>query len=159
MYSSLTHTHLVHTHTHNPTCCTHTCNYRVRRYTHRRKFVFNTYGYQVQRRPKGPSLRESYRDESEQHLYVQTPSAVAKDNGKEPIQLTPLVEKENEEEPEIFINAAASESENGVSLREDIVRELSEKEHETQVLKMNFDEPGEETKLWRLSLGHNKRSF
>ena len=74
---------------------------------------------------------------------------LTKDNGNEPIvniQLTPLVENEDEEEPEIFINKAASESENGVSLREDIVREL-EKEHETQVLKMSFDEPGEETKL------------
>ena len=74
---------------------------------------------------------------------------LTKDNGNEPvvnIQLTPLVENEDEEEPEIFINKAASESENGVSLSEDIVREL-EKEHETQVQKMSFDEPGEETKL------------
>lgn len=111
--------------------------------------MLNTYGYQVQRKPKGPSLRESYRDESDQNLYVQTPNVLTKDNGNEPIvniQLTPLVENEDEEEPEIFINKAASESENGVSLREDIVREL-EKEHETQVLKMSFDEPGEETKL------------
>ena len=71
-----------------------------------------------------------------------------RDNGKDPvasIQLTHLVEKE---EPEIFINeaAAASESENGVSLSKDIARELGEVQ-ETQVLKMSFDEPGEETKL------------
>ena len=71
-----------------------------------------------------------------------------RDNGKDPvisIQLTHLVEKE---EPEIFISeaAAASESENGVSLSKDIARELGEVQ-ETQVLKMSFDEPGEETKL------------
>ena len=52
------------------------------------------------------------------------------------------------EEPEIFINeaAAASESENGVNLSKDIARELGEVQ-EMQVLKMSFDEPGEETKL------------
>ena len=71
-----------------------------------------------------------------------------RDNGKDPvvsIQLTHLVEKE---EPEIFINeaAAASESENGVSLSKDIARELGVGQ-EMQVLKMSFDEPGEETKL------------
>ena len=117
---------------------------------HRRKYVLNTYGYQIQRKPKGPaSLRESFRDESDQNLHVQTPNVPTKDNDKEPgvsIQLTPLVEKKGEEEPEIFINKAASESENGVSLSEDNVKELGEG-HETQVLKMNFDEPGEETKL------------
>ena len=72
-----------------------------------------------------------------------------KDNDMEPmvsIPMSTLVEKEDEEEPEIFTNKAASESENGVSLSEDIVRELGEG-HETQVLKMSFDEPGEETKL------------
>ena len=114
---------------------------------HRRKFVLNTYGYQVHRKPKGPaSLRESFHDESDQNLYIQTPT---NDGDKEPgvsIPLTPLVEKEDEE-PEMFINKAASESENGLSLSKDIAGKLEEG-HEAQVLKMSFDEPGEETKLW-----------
>ena len=119
--------------------CTHT---RIRYCTNHKKIVFNTYGYEIQRRsPKGPtSLRNSFRDND---------SDVSKrDSGKDPvvsIQLTHLVEKE---EPEIFINeaAAASESENGASLSKDIARELGEGQ-EMQVLKMSFDEPGEETKL------------
>ena len=72
-----------------------------------------------------------------------------KDNDKEPIVSVPmstLVEKECEEEAEIFTNKAASESEKGVSLSEDIAKELGEGQ-ETQVLRMSFDEPGEETKL------------
>ena len=128
--------------------CTHT---RIRYCTNHKKIVFNTYGYEIQRRsPKGPtSLRNSFHDnDSDQNLYVHTPNVSNRDNGKDPvvsIQLTHLVEKE---EPEIFINeaAAASESENGVSLSKDIARELGEVQ-ETQVLKMSFDEPGEETKL------------
>ena len=63
------------------------------------------------------------------------------------IQLAHVVEKGTEEESEFFINKAASDSENGVSLSKDIARELGEGE-ETQVQKINFDEPGEETKLW-----------
>ena len=139
---TLIHSSCTHTHTRPPP-------YRVRHYNHSQKFVLNTYGYQVQRKPKGPSIRESYRNESDQNLYIQTPNVEMKDNDTEPmvsIPMSTLVEKEDEEEPEIFTNKAASESENGVSLSEDIVRELGEG-HETQVLKMSFDEPGEETKL------------
>ena len=108
------------------------------------------YTCEIQRKPKGPaSLRESFHDKSDQNLYVQTPNVLTNDNDKEPIvsiQMTTLAEKEKEEEPEIFINKAATESENGVSLSEDIARELGEGQ-ETQVMKMSFDEPGEETKL------------
>jgi hypothetical protein len=114
--------------------------------------VLNTYSYEIQRKPEGSgpaSLRESFSDESGQNLYTHTPNVPIKDNDKEPmvsIQLTALTEKESEGEPEIFINRAASESENGVSLSKDIAKELGEGQ-ETQVLKMSFDEPGEETKL------------
>ena len=56
-------------------------------------------------------------------------------------------EEEEEEETEMFTNKVATESENGVSLSEDIARELQGEGQETQVMKMSFDEPGEETKL------------
>ena len=73
-----------------------------------------------------------------------------KDIDTEPIvrvHMSSLVEKEEEEgETEMFTNKTATESENGVSLSEDIARELEEGQ-ETQVMKMSFDEPGEETKL------------
>ena len=73
-----------------------------------------------------------------------------KDIDTEPIvrvHTSSLVEREEEEEEtEMFANKAATESENGVSLSEDIARELGEGQ-ETQVMKMSFDEPGEETKL------------
>jgi hypothetical protein len=73
-----------------------------------------------------------------------------KDVDTEPIvgiHTATIVEKEEEEEEtEMFTNEAATESENGVSLSEDIARKLGEGQ-ETQVLKMSFDEPGEETKL------------
>ena len=73
-----------------------------------------------------------------------------KDIDMEPIvrvHTSSLVEREEEEEEtEMFANKAATESENGVSLSEDIARELGEGQ-ETQVMKMSFDEPGEETKL------------
>ena len=73
-----------------------------------------------------------------------------KDVDTEPIvsiHTSALVEQEEEEEEtEMFTNKAATESENGVSLSEDIARELEEGQ-ETQVMKMSFDEPGEETKL------------
>ena len=127
--------------------CTHVYS-RVRHCTNRRKYVLNT--YEIQRKPKGPaSLRESFHDKSDQNLYVQAPNVLTSDNDEEPIvsiQMTVLAEKEKEEEPEIFINKVATESENGVSLSKDIARELGEGQ-ETQVMKMSFDEPGEETKF------------
>ena len=101
--------------------------------------MLNTYGYQVQRKLKGPSIRKSYHDESEQNLYDKEPMVS--------IHMSTLEEKEDEEEAEIFTNKAASQSELGVSLNEDIAKELGDQEQETQVLKMSFDEPGEETKL------------
>ena len=113
---------------------------------HSKTFVLNTYGYQVQRKPKGPSLRE-YHDESEQSVYTQAPDVLTEENDKEPvvsIQLSTLVEKDDE--PEIFTNQAASEAEKDMSLSEDIVKELGDGQ-ETQILRMSFDEPGEETKL------------
>ena len=74
-----------------------------------------------------------------------------KDVDTEPIvsiHTSALVEQEEEEEEtEMFTNKAATESENGVSLSEDIARELQGEGQETQVMKMSFDEPGEETKL------------
>ena len=61
--------------------------------------------------------------------------------------MSALVEKEESEEEEgIFTNVAATESEKGTSLSEDIERGLGEGQ-ETQVLKMTFDDLGEETKL------------
>lgn len=74
-----------------------------------------------------------------------------KDVDTEPIvsiHTSALVEQEEEEEEtEMFTNKVATESENGVSLSEDIARELQGEGQETQVMKMSFDEPGEETKL------------
>ena len=73
-----------------------------------------------------------------------------KDNDKEPIvsiRMSTLEEKTDKEVAEIFTNKAASQSETGGSLSEDIVKELGDQGQEMQVLKMSFDEPGEETKL------------
>ena len=124
--------------------------YRVRRYNHSKTVVLNTYGFQVYRKAKGPSIRQSNGNGSDQNLYVQTPAVEMKDIDTEPVvrvHMSSLVEKEEEEgETEMFTNKAATESENGVSLSEDIARELDEGQ-ETQVMKMSFDEPGEETKL------------
>lgn len=124
--------------------------YRVRRYNHSKTVVLNTYGFQVYRKAKGPSIRQSNRNGSDQNLYVKTPAVEMKDIDTEPIvrvHTSSLVEREEEEEEtEMFANKAATESENGVSLSEDIARELGEGQ-ETQVMKMSFDEPGEETKL------------
>ena len=125
-------------------------SYRVRYRLRSKTFVLSTYGY-IQRKPKGPSLRESNRDESEDDLYIQGPdNLLAQENGRDPvvsIKLTTLVERDDEEEGgEIFANKAADDLENNTSLSADIVRELGDGQ-ETQFFKMNFDEPGEETKL------------
>ena len=61
--------------------------------------------------------------------------------------MSTLVEKEEGKEEEgIFTNVAVVESEKGTSLSEDIKRGLGGGQ-ETQILKMTFDDLGEETKL------------
>ena len=95
--------------------------YRVRRYNHSKTVVLNTYGFQVYRKAKGPSIRQSNRNGSNQNLYVKTSAVEMKDIDTEPIirvHTSSLVEREEEEEEEteMFANKAATESENGDEL-------------------------------------------
>ena len=137
MYS-YTHIH-IHIHTHKKL---HTCS--VRHYMYRKTFKLQTYGYQIQRKPIGASLRENISGEVEENIYSRGPEiSLTADGDKEPVEsipLTTLIEHQAEEEAEqeaeekvgeFFSNEAATES------REEI-----------QVLNLSFfDEIGEETKL------------
>lgn len=116
---------------------------------HNRKYVLSTsYGFQVQHKPRGTSLREQ-NGETELNLY--SPDAaelpLTKDDGDKEITVsihTSTLTEKPDEEAEIFTNEAAGDPDKEMNLTDDIAKSLNE---ETQILKISFDEPGEETKL------------
>lgn len=134
------------------TCVTLTCDtlhahtYRVRHQMHKKNYVLSTsYGYQVHQKTRGISLKE-HNGETELNVYSHEPADLPLTKGnddKETTAMSTLTEKPDEE-AEIFTNEAAADPDKEMNLTDDIAKSLNE---ETQIMKISFDEPGEETKL------------